>query len=256
MLDMGHLSRDKHVSQIETASLWGCFVIFRGFMNKKVYYCLPTYKSFDYAYEGVLAAMRSTLPPDQIVIIDNSGDGSGTAYLQPLAEKFNSVYIWPQTYNLGVARAWNLFHTTLPDDYILIANDDIQVEPHTIERIITTAEQNPDKILFSGDGHSGNAFSLFLLTKRGFNTIGAFDERFYPAYFEDNDYVRRMLLKGYSIVSVAGATYFHVVSSTLKKYTSQEMDAHHNAFRSNMAYYLQKWGGMPTEEQYETAFNI
>lgn len=224
-------------------------------MKKKVYYCIPTYKSFDHAYDGVLAALRSTVVPDTIAIIDNSGNGTGTQYLKPLTERFHNVYIWPQTYNLGVARAWNTFHDTITDDYIIIANDDVQVEPYTIERMVTAAEQNPNQILFSGDGASGNAFSLFLLTKFGYDVIGKFDEHFYPAYFEDNDYARRMFLKGYYVVPVNGATYFHVGSSTMAKYTPMEMDAHHNAFRANMAYYLRKWGGMPQVEEFETPFN-
>lgn len=224
-------------------------------MDRKIYYCLPTYKSFDLAYESVLAALRSTLVPDQIIIADNSTNGSGATYLQPLTEKFNNVYIWPQSVN-NVARTWNLFHETLNNDYIIIANDDIQVEPYTIEKLVTAADTNPDRIFFAGDGYSGNAFSLFLLTHHGFNTIGRFDEKFDPAYFEDNDYARRMLLKAYGITFVSGATYQHVGSSTINRYTPDEMNMHHNAFRANQAYYIRKWGGNPHQEIYETEFNM
>ena len=219
----------------------------------KVYYCCTTYKSFDLAYDSVLAALRSTLVPDQIIILDNSG-GQCTPHLQPLTEKFSNVFIWPQSKN-NLSHAWNTTFQNIAEDYIINANDDIQVEPYTIERMVYAAETNPKQILFAGDGTSGNAFSLFLLTQKGYNTIGKFDERFDPAYFEDNDYARRSLIKGYSIQSVIGATYQHVGSSTLKKYTPQEMDIHHNAFRANAAYYIQKWGGKPHEEIYETAFN-
>jgi len=223
-------------------------------MDKKVFYCLPTYKSFDLAYDSVLAALRSTLVPDQIIIADNSTDGSGAAYLQSLVEKFNNVHIWPQTVN-NLARTWNLFHTEIQSDYIIIANDDIQVDPYTIERLVSASEQKPNEILFAGDGLSGNAFSLFLLTHYGFNRVGKFDEHFDPAYFEDNDYARRALLLGYHINFVSGATYSHVGSSTLKRYTWQEMEKHHNAFRANEAYYIRKWGGKPHEEVFETEFD-
>ncbi len=225
-------------------------------MRKKVYYCIPTYKSFDHAYNGVLAALRSTLPPDQIAIIDNSGNGSGAEHLMPLTQKFSNVYIWPQTYNIGVAKSWNTFFNHYQDDYVIIANDDVEVEPYTIERMVTAAETNKRDIFFSGDGESGNAFSLFLLKKAGYDLIGAFDEKFYPAYFEDNDYARRMLLKGYRIIPVSGATYAHVGSSTIKRYTPQEWDVHHNAHRANERYYIVKWGGMPHNEQFETPFNM
>lgn len=224
-------------------------------MDKKIYYCLPTYKSFDLAHESVLAAMRGTLPPDNVIIIDNSGDGSGTRYLQPLVEKYSNVFIWPQTYNIGVAKSWNTFHQTIGEDYIIIANDDIKVHSQTIEKIVYQAEQNKDEIFFCGDGNYGNAYSLFLLTKRGFDLVGIFDERYYPAYFEDRDHHYRMLKKGYNLRFVTGAGYDHVGSSTIKKYTPQEMDLHHNSFRSNEAYYIQKWGGVPHNEIFETAFD-
>jgi len=223
-------------------------------MDKKVYYCLPTYKSFDLAYESVLAALRGTKPPDHIAIIDNSGNGSGAQYLQPLTEKFANVYIWPRTTNIGVAASWNLFHKELPHDYVIIANDDIQVHPYTIERMVQAADQNTQQVFFSGEQYSGNAFSLFLLTKKGYNLIGAFDETFYPAYFEDNDYARRMMLKGYSIVSVHGATYLHEGSSTMKRYTQAEMDAHHNSFRRNHSYFVSKWGDEPGKTLYTELF--
>lgn len=224
-------------------------------MQDKIYYVIPTYKSFDLAFKGVLAAMRGTVQPSSIILIDNSGDGSGTKYLEPLVKKYPSVYIWPQTYNLGVARSWNYAFKQLRSDYIINANDDVEVEPRTIEYLIEAAKSNPKQIFFSGDGNSGNAFSLFLLTHAGYELIGDFDERFYPAYFEDNDYARRMLLKGYRIMPVMGATYFHEGSSTLKRYTPEEMSNHHTAFRANEAYYRSKWGGMPGVEEFTTEFN-
>lgn len=225
-------------------------------MQKKVYYALPTYKALDLAYESVLAVLRGTRVPDKIIIADNTGNGSGTQYLKPLTEKFANVYIWPQTYNIGVSKSWNLFHQQIADDYIIIANDDIQVDPYTIEKIVDAADSNPRDILFTGDGESGNAFSLFLLTQRGYNLIGAFDEKFSPAYFEDNDYARRMFLKGYYIVPVKGATYRHEGSSTLKRFTPQEWEVHHNSHRANERYYIAKWGGLPHNEYYDTPFNM
>jgi GT2 family glycosyltransferase len=224
-------------------------------MENKIYYVIPTYKSFDLAFNGILAAMRGTVVPTSIIVIDNSGNGAATAYLEPLVKKYNNVYLWPQTYNLGVARSWNYAFDQIKNDYIIQANDDVEVEPRTIEYLVTAAKNNPKEIFFSGEQDSGNAFSLFLLTQRGYELIGAFDEDFYPAYYEDDDYAYRMKLKGYRIIPVHGATYFHVGSSTLKSYTPQEMDMHHNSFRANQARYKRKWGGLPRLEEFTTAFN-
>jgi GT2 family glycosyltransferase len=219
-----------------------------------IFYCTPTYKSFQECQESIDAVMNGSFVPDQVIIIDNSPDASGTSFLLPLTHRYTNVYIWPQGKNLGVAASWNLFHTQIEKDYIIIANDDIRVHTDTIKDLVTAAETT-DKPLLVGSGMSGNAFSLFLLKQWAFHKIGPFDERFYPAYYEDNDYVYRAYLLGLGITVIDSATYDHVGSSTLRKYTQQEMEAHHNAFRGNQSYYLSKWGGLPTQEVYTVEFD-
>lgn len=217
-------------------------------------YCIPTYRSFEHCKNGILAAMQSSLRPNRYIVIDNSGDGSGALYLQPLIQQYENIIIWPQTYNLGVAASFNTFMSELEDD-IIIANDDVFVHTHTIQAIIEAAHNNARDIFFAGSGHSGNAFSLFLLKKKGFCEIGPFDKRFYPGYYEDNDYAYRMRLKGYSIITVEAATYDHIGSSTIKTYDQQMMQQHHYDFNKNSQYYRSKWGGMPGEERYTEEFN-
>lgn len=220
-----------------------------------IHYCIPTYRSFDHCINAVLAAMQSSLLPDKYIIIDNSGDGSGTRHLQLLVEQYNNITIWPQTHNLGVAVSFNVFMQEL-QDHIIIANDDVFVHKDTVKTLIEAAENNPRDIFFAGSGHSGNAFSLFLLKKKGFCEIGPFDKKFYPGYYEDNDYAYRMRLRGYSIVTVDAATYDHIGSSTIKTYDTQMMRQHHYDFTKNAQYYRSKWGGMPGEEKYTEEFGF
>lgn len=212
-------------------------------------FCLPTYRSFEHCRNAILAAKQSSLPPDRCTIIDNSGHNA----IEPFVHDLSDVVIWPQAYNLGVAQSFNVFMSTLDDD-IIIANDDVFVHEHTIEALINAAHNNPRDIFFAGSGHSGNAFSLFLLKKKGWLEIGPFDKRFYPGYFEDNDYAYRMRLKGYSIIAVENATYDHIGSSTIKTYNQEMMQQHHHDFNRNAQYYLSKWGGKPTEEKYTEEF--
>lgn len=211
---------------------------------KKVIYCIPTLNSFDTCVDSIIAVQSGSVIPDQIRVIDNSGDGSGTRYLHANLQCEN-MEIYQAPMNLGVGPSWNLFLSSVGDDYVIIANDDIEVHYKTIEQMVAYADTHPDQIFFAGSGDSGNAFSLFLLTQRGYKLIGPFDERFYPAYYEDNDYARRTMLAGYSIITVEAATYDHVGSSTLAHYTPEQMAQHHKAFQKNTRYYLYKWGGMP-----------
>lgn len=220
-------------------------------MNK-VYYCIPTYRVFDECKKAILSALSGSLVPDSIIIIDNSGDGSAALYLQDVVEKYKNIHIWPQTSNLGVAKSWNLFHQTIDEDYIIIANDDITLGYDAIERIVDSAETHPDDVLFTAS--AGNAYSLFLLKNAGYRHIGVFDERFYPAYLEDCDYDRRRQLLGYNYIIVPDVPFTHVGSATIKTYNAEEMQRHHNSHHANFQYYLAKWGGYPSEEKYTEAF--
>lgn len=219
-------------------------------------YCIPTYKSFDLCARGIDAAMSGTVKPDKIIVIDNSGDGSGANYLYPTYQKYNgAVVIWPQTSNIGVAKSWNLFMTTIALDYVLIANDDIAVHENTLKLFLDAAESTKDSLL-TAEGMLGNAYSLFLLKQDIYKSIGPFDENFSPAYYEDNDYDYRRRLLGYGFLSIAGATCTHEGSSTLKRYTPDEMNNHHNTFNRNSNYYRAKWGGVPGSESFTTPFGL
>lgn len=220
----------------------------------KIHYCIPTYKSFGHCRAAVQAVLAGIKVPDKIIVIDNSGTGAATLHLQSLLDKYSNVYVWTQTENIGVAASWNKFMTVLDEDYVIIANDDVMVHPHTVCELYEAA-RHEDGMFFAGaDG--GNAFSLFLLKQEGYRQTGKFDETFYPAYFEDNDYSYRLRLRGIPLIFVNNATYDHVGSSTLKAYTSQEMDQHHRQFRKNRDYYCWKWGGQPGEERYTTPFGV
>lgn len=219
----------------------------------KLYFCIPTYKSFDLCRKAVDSALAGTRVPDYIIILDNSGSTASLPYLQDIVNIKSEIYLWPQPRNIGVAAAWNLFHKEIQDDFIIIGNDDIELHPHTLEDMVKFAKDHDDW-LFGSSNSSGNMFSLFLLKREGFTKIGQFDENFYPAYFEDNDYSYRAKLLGKPLVPIESATYNHVGSSTLKRYNIHELEQHHQCFRANEIYYRDKWCGTPGNEKFTVPF--
>lgn len=81
----------------------------------------------------------------------------------------------------------------------------------------------------------------FCLYKKSiFDKIGYTDVGFYPAYFVDNDYARRIVISGVKCCSLVNARFFHFWSRTLHQETGGSNDKY---FKNNNAYYRTKWGG-------------
>jgi len=54
---------------------------------------------------------------------------------------------------------------------------------------------------YSNMGHpgGGHSYSAFILTQSGLDRVGYFDENYFPAYSEDCDHVRRLILTGAAV---------------------------------------------------------
>jgi hypothetical protein len=82
--------------------------------------------------------------------------------------------------------------------------------------------------------------------------VGYFDEGFYPAYFEDNDYHRRINL----IDPDRYVGHLEALEPEVKRNSETiRRDPSLNQFPKSYDYYLRKWGGLPGSETYGTPFN-
>jgi GT2 family glycosyltransferase len=207
--------------------------------------CIPTLNRYDLLVKTLESAEIGTLKPDCYYIIDNGGS---------LKLDFPRTTIYRPSFNLGVAASWNYFNTVAPEIRI-ICNDDIIFYPNTIELLVKNFD--PNAVTYPGGIHSTNSFSCFVLPNNILDSIGYFDEWISPqyAYFEDNDYARRMELSGFSLKPVEDAQVNHYGSATLKTFNSEEMEEHHKKFRDARDRYIKKWGGLPREEKYSTPYN-
>lgn len=218
-------------------------------------YCIPTYNRQDLLVTAINAAISGTIAPDKFIIVDNSALGKarnsifGTEF-----QKSVTIDIIEAEENLGCSITWNMFMRD-NEDYIIIANDDVAVHKDTILSLVSAATNNPDKPMFTGSGHSGNSFSLFLLRKWAWELLGEFDEQFKPAYFEDNDWHYRLKLLGLDFISLNEATFDHVGSGTLRALTGRQLEVHHKKFARNQDYYKAKWGDIPGKEIFTIPFN-
>ena len=149
--------------------------------------------------------------------------------------------------NLGVAGSWNwLAKKAFADGYerILILNDDVELCKYWIH-LQRRAESHDPNHLIKWKG----TWCSFVLTKTVWEKIGEFDTQFHPAYFEDNDYERRVNL--HPECAMVEDNFFK--PTLYRNSMTIEKDPRLNAsFQLNYKKYVNKWGGKPNEEKYET----
>lgn len=179
-----------------------------------------------------------------ILVLDNGG--------QEIFQHKNILHIEPRE-NLGVARSWNVLSRMVFDELdipnIWMMNDDIysgRGEYDMMDFIgIATDEYEDDFMASTG------SWNNFILPRRTYQEVGPFDEKFWPAYYEDNDYSWRLKLKKKKCMNTA-FLYPEIFreSKTLEK--CPELKSY---IPGNLGYYKSKWGGPPGEERFRIPFD-
>lgn len=82
--------------------------------------------------------------------------------------------------------------------------------------------------------------NMCLYKRETFDKIGYTDVNFFPAYYVDNDYARRITLSNIKCCSLKNARFFHFWSRVFKQGTGGSTDYY---FECNRRYYINKWGG-------------
>jgi hypothetical protein len=170
------------------------------------------------------------------------------------------IYIIPNLdYKMSVSAALNKgFKRAMAEhcDYIVYVADDVIVRGDDIQRMLTSLIENDLWVKLFNLG-----FAFFAVNPEVFKHVGYWDEGFYPAYFEDNDWQYRIILKDPSKISGSIhesediAQSIHIGSATLKRMTPEEQERHHENFRRNRDRYIRKWGGEPLHEVYTVPWN-
>lgn len=203
----------------------------------------PVIRRYELLSELMKSLKTNSLQPDGVIIVDNGGKLPEHQIDFPT----NSTFVYPEK-NIGVAGAWNtILDKASPGDYVIISNDDIRLMSHSLKAIVDGLKEHP---LVCAHG-----FALFGMRRSLVDQIGWFDENFFPAYFEDNDYVRRLRLAGMEIHEVAAGAA-HVGSASLHCLPQEEQDAFSEVFAKIRSYYVRKWGRRPEKgECFSKPFN-
>jgi GT2 family glycosyltransferase len=166
------------------------------------------------------------VPVEHLLVIDN-GTGADLSF----SDKFKRVTVLAMPANQGVAGSWNLGIKCFPyAERWFIASNDVVFEPGALEML---AQARRDEITLTGDAPHWQAFAL---GDEAVSDIGLFDESLFPAYFEDNDYMRRAEFVGVNIRRLE-LKLTHANSSTIK---AGYMEKNAKTFASNDRYYQSK----------------
>jgi hypothetical protein len=146
-------------------------------------------------------------PIEHLVIVNNSGTKNWTPSKPDCVENLWHIEV---PYGLGANGAWNLIIKSTPyADYWVLPNDDSWFEPGALATI--AAERRLDAFNFV---RVSPAWSCVIPTATAVSKAGLWDEIFYPIYFDDDDYERR--LKHFKVpFHTIDAVVHHDNSSTL-----------------------------------------
>lgn len=150
--------------------------------------------------------------------------------------------------NLGVAGSWNVLCKQIfaaGNDVAVIVNDDI-IMGFGDDIINQVCNKYPGRLI-----STILDWCIFIIPQSIFNKIGEFDSNFFPAYYEDKDYERRLMLANAGMVkSSLLAPLVYRSNMSAQKDSSILVSAHYNKL-----FYIKKWGGMPGSEKFSCPFD-
>lgn len=209
-------------------------------MKTKLVVGIPTINRADLLNDA-LAKYFEDFENTEIAICDNGN--------QDIITREKKFMIYKPQANLGVSGSWNMimdYADKIRGTHVLMLNDDIYLGK-TEKQIVRMIE------LFSHEDFFNSLmnWSVWVLSVKAWKKVGNFDENFFPAYFEDNDYCYRMRLNK---IQRMNTDYLNPViyrnSQTIEKDPSLN-----SRFMNNRQYYASKWGGLPNEETFKKPFN-
>jgi GT2 family glycosyltransferase len=203
-----------------------------------------TLNRYDLLVQMLDSAESGSRPPDRYFIVDN---GRKLEYSQ-IPRVAQKTTIHRVEANLGVAASVNLIYRE-NDDLTVWTNDDVRFNTDTLAEVERVALEDPSRLFVVPLQNPTGIFTVFCARRSLFEKIGWFDERFFPAYFEDNDFGYRMKLAGIPY-HYAQVGYAHHGSATIAAYTAAERSAHDDRFRALATFYKAKWGGPPGHETF------
>lgn len=226
------------------------------------------------AIADVLAQTRAC----RLLVVNQGVDTEFRRHLERIAEEYPArLLVWSHQPPLpSLAWTWNRaldFCWAAGASAALVVNNDVRLAPNTLALLVAEMEREdallvtgvgvskkqfePGQLLLTEDtGHGGPDFSCFLIRKDCHQRF-RFDLNFVPAYCEDVDLHRRLLLagEGRRIYGV-NVPFLHYGSTTLKTVDAKtRARIERQTSEHARTHYVKKWGGGVNEERYREPFD-
>ena len=215
---------------------------------------VPVLSRYDLLDRLIASAEDGVVKPHRYLIVDNGGrlDVRSPSIARAVARGAVVSVLSPGR-NIGVAASWNaILREGHPGYTVVISNDDITLGPKTLEWLYSKdAIDRHDFVIAEGGPHA-NGWCLFMQAPSCAVKVGLYDENFFPAYYEDTDYHRRMKL--------AGVDPFRLPTDhTHEGWATIKAEGHdgptYRGQQKNLEYYAAKWGGPPGGECFSEPFD-
>lgn len=198
----------------------------------------------------------------EFIVIDNASTDGTHEYLKEMSQRHSFMRIITNEKNTGVAASWNQGVKEAKHPYVCIINNDIifltqdpllrmqkvlhqypsvlWASPRTVYSLDPKEQTlNPshwEQLVYNKkDRRTYVVACCFMCPSHIFSEeeIGLFDENFKVAYFEDLDYISRIMQKRKRVKMCGDVTVFHGVGTTSRKAKGTG---------GNEDYYNKKWG--------------
>ncbi len=219
--------------------------------GKKVSVIIPVWNGMSFLQDCLNAVLTQEGVDSEVIVVDNaSGDGSADL----VAEKFSAVRLIRHERNLGFAGGCNVGLKAAQGDILVLLNQDTRVHPNWLQVLSNALQDHKIGVagckIFYPDGetiqHAGAwiEWPLGLTHHYGqgerdtgawdtpriveyvtgaamafrrdvLESVGFWDEKFWPAYFEDVDFCLRAREAGYEIWYIPHATLIHKETTSL-----------------------------------------
>ncbi|MFZ5799978.1 MAG: glycosyltransferase [Candidatus Omnitrophota bacterium] len=221
---------------------------------------IPTLNSGSHLAAGLKSLSVQDYAPIEIIVVVNKAGA-----VADLRQVFPGIIWIENKTNLGFAAANNQGAAAAEGEYLLFLNDDVEVEPDFLTKLMKRTEEEPavgicqSKILLMQDhtlldtagsfftfcgflqhlGHREKDLGQYdklkeifspkgacmLVRREAIQKAGLFDEDFF-AFFEETDLAWRVWLAGFRVELVSDSRVYHKVGATATKLPSAFIDYH------------------------------